>query len=55
MIHILIILAAIAAGIIANKVTHTSDSPVEEIAEEVIEMEIGAPAGSIHLSPQSKK
>jgi len=49
---ILILLTCIVAGVVAGVVTKNPNNPVEVMAESVIEKEIGAPSGSIHLTPQ---
>jgi hypothetical protein len=51
---VIIILCAIV-GIGYSYLTHTDDSALEEMAEMIIEEEIGLPDDSVDLTPSSKE
>ena len=51
MLVILIVAVCAVVGIGYGAVTHTHDSPVEEVAEEIIEKELNLPKGSVDLIP----
>lgn len=51
MLVILIVAVCAIVGVGYSAITHTHDSPIEEVAEEIIEKELNLPAGSVDLSP----
>lgn len=52
MLKILVIAAAVVIGVGGYLLSKKADGPVEQAAERVIEMQIGAPTGSIDLTPE---
>ena len=54
MMGAIIITIAAIVGFAAHIITKTSDSPIEEIAEQVINYELGLPKGTIDLSKDKK-
>jgi len=52
---VIIILVSVVIGSGYYYYSGEDDSPIEEVAEHVIEQQIGLPSGSIDLSPSSKE
>lgn len=55
MIGALIVVISLIVGYTAFVVTKTPDSPIEQIAEEVIDYELGLPPGTVDLSKEDCK
>lgn len=54
-LSMLVVLVAAVIGIGSVFLTKTEDNPVEEAMEDVIDMKLNLPPGSIDLTPNSKK
>lgn len=51
---VVIVAIAVVVGMISIFATKKDDAPIEEVAETVIEQQLGLPSGSVDLTPDSK-